>query len=226
MRHQKSGRKLGRNSAHRKAMFRNMTTSLLLHDRIQTTDAKAKELRRYVEPMITLAKKVLRSSGENGDTAKALHYRRQALKMVRLPGIDASNKSDREQRKALLDKLFVELAERFADRPGGYTRILKIGQRRGDAAPMSFIEFVGEMETPEEKPAKKKTKKKKPAAKKPAAAATETETVEAPVEEPEVEETVEASEPVDKTEPEAAPEPETEPEPEAPAEVEREKKDE
>ena len=117
MRHLKKGRKLNRNSSHRKAMFRNMVTSLLRHERIETTDAKAKELRRFAEKIITLGKK---------DT---LHARRQAFTWVR----------DRE----VLHKLFSDLGERYRDRPGGYTRITKIGFRRGDAAPMSVIELVG-----------------------------------------------------------------------------------
>ncbi len=116
MRHRKSGRKLGRTSAHRKAMLRNMVTSLLDHERIETTDAKAKELRGVAERMITLAKR--------GD----LHARRQALSVI--------------QSKQVTAKLFDELAERFRDRPGGYTRVIKVGTRVGDAAPISIIELV------------------------------------------------------------------------------------
>jgi large subunit ribosomal protein L17 len=116
MRHRKSGTVLGRDSAHRKAMFRNMVTSLLEHERIETTDAKAKELRRWTEKMITLGKK--------GD----LHARRRALRVVRTKEVAA--------------KLFGELAERYSDRPGGYTRIIKLGNRAGDAAPVSLIELV------------------------------------------------------------------------------------
>lgn len=183
MRHQKSGRKLNRTSSHRDAMFRNMTTSLLIHDRIRTTDAKAKELRRYVERMITLARKARKVTGE-GDTtlpAKALHYRRQALKYLSLPGIDASKPDERAERKELLDKLFVDLAERFAERPGGYTRVLKMGTRRGDGAPLSMIEFVAESLEAESKPTKKKSrKKKKPAAKAAAPAAATQAAEEAP----------------------------------------------
>ena len=116
MMHRKSGRHLGRTAAHRKAMFRNMVTSLLEHERIETTDGKAKELRRLADRMITL--------GKRGD----LHARRQALAVVRSKDVTA--------------KLFDELATRYKDRPGGYTRILKIGHRPGDAAPMSIIELV------------------------------------------------------------------------------------
>jgi len=116
MRHLKSGRKLNRTSAHRSAMFRNMVTSLLLHEHLHTTDAKAKELRRWADRMITLGKR------------GTLHARRQALAFVR-------------SRRAV-GKLFDEIAPRFSERPGGYTRITKIGLRRGDAAPMSVIELT------------------------------------------------------------------------------------
>jgi len=116
MRHRKSGRKLNRTSAHRKAMMRNMVTSLLDHERIETTDAKAKELRGLADRMITL--------GKRGD----LHARRQALSVIRSKEITA--------------KLFDELAARFRDRPGGYTRVIKLGNRVGDAAPISIIELV------------------------------------------------------------------------------------
>ena len=116
MRHRKSGTILGRTSAHRKAMFRNMVTSLLEHEQIQTTDAKAKEVRRWAEKMITL--------GKRGD----LHARRTALKVVRS--------------KDVTSKLFDELAARYRDRPGGYTRIIKLGNRVGDAAAVSLIELV------------------------------------------------------------------------------------
>ena len=118
MRHRKSGRKLSRTSSHRKAMMRNMVTSLLDHERIETTDAKAKELRGLADRMITL--------GKRGD----LHARRQALSVIRS--------------KAVTAKLFDELAERFRDRPGGYTRVIKLGNRVWDAAPVSIIELVEE----------------------------------------------------------------------------------
>ena len=116
MRHRKGGRKLGRTSAHRKAMLRNMVTSLLDVERVETTDAKAKEVRRLAERMITL--------GKRGN----LHARRQALSVIRSRGVTA--------------KVFDELATRFKDRPGGYTRIMKLGSRAGDAAPVSIIELV------------------------------------------------------------------------------------
>lgn len=120
MRHGKSGRKLGRTSSHRKAMFRNMVTSLFEHERIVTTEKKAKELRPIAEKMITLAKR--------GD----LHARRQALSYI--------------QSKDVVAKLFDEIKSQFADRQGGYTRIIKTGIRQGDAAPMAIIELVGYQE--------------------------------------------------------------------------------
>ncbi len=116
MRHRKSGRKLGRTSSHRKALFRNMVTSLLEHERIQTTDAKAKELRGIADKMISL--------GKRGD----LHARRQALGYIRSKDVTA--------------KLFDELADRYRTRPGGYTRIIKVGNRVGECAPVSIIELV------------------------------------------------------------------------------------
>jgi large subunit ribosomal protein L17 len=117
MRHLKSGRQLSRNSSHRWAMMRNLITALLREEKIRTTDPKAKELRRWVERVITLGK------------AGSLHARRQALSIV--------------QDKAVVRKLFDTIGPRFKDRSGGYTRIIKIGIRRGDAAQMSVIELVG-----------------------------------------------------------------------------------
>ena len=116
MRHSKAGRKLNRNSSHRKAMFSNMTNSLFDHEIIKTTLPKAKELRRVAEPLITLAK--------NDSVAN----RRSAFSKMR----------DKE----MVGKLFSELAPRYKDRPGGYTRILKCGFRSGDAAPLAYIELV------------------------------------------------------------------------------------
>ena len=116
MRHRHSGRQLNRNSPHRKAMFRNMTVSLVEHEVIKTTLAKAKELRSVAEPLITLAK---RDNVAN---------RRLAFSRVR--------------DKAAVGKLFTELGPRYAERPGGYIRILKCGLRPGDKAPMAFVELV------------------------------------------------------------------------------------
>ena len=140
MRHLKTGRKFGRTSAHRKALFRNMVTALIDRERIRTTLAKAKELRGKVEKTITLGKK------------GTLHARRHALKLV----------ADKDS----LKKIFGPLAERYANRPGGYTRVIKLGHRLGDDAPMVFIELVDrEDESPIKPPVKEKkvdevTKKK------------------------------------------------------------------
>jgi large subunit ribosomal protein L17 len=119
MRHRLSGRKLNRTSAHRKAMFKNMAAALIKHEQIKTTLPKAKELSPVVDKLITL--------GKRGPSD--LHARRQAI--TRLGG-DAK----------LADKLFTTLAERYADRPGGYTRVLRAGFRYGDSAPMALIELV------------------------------------------------------------------------------------
>ena len=116
MRHRKTGLKLNRTASHRDAMFRNMVTSLFKHQRIKTTDAKAKEVRRWADRLITLAKR--------GD----LHARRQALAIVR--------------EKDVVHKLFEDAPSRFGNTSGGYTRVIKIGQRAGDAAPVSIVEIV------------------------------------------------------------------------------------
>ncbi len=116
MRHRKSGRHLNRTSAHRQAMFRNMAVSLIEHEAIRTTVAKAKELRRVAEPLITLSKV---------DTPA---NRRLAF--------------NRTRSKAAVGKLFTELGPRYQERPGGYLRILKCGHRAGDAAPMAFVELM------------------------------------------------------------------------------------
>ncbi|HEX3255902.1 MAG TPA: 50S ribosomal protein L17 [Gaiellaceae bacterium] len=116
MRHHKSGRKLGRDASHRKALYANLASSLIEHGRIKTTEAKAKEVRPIVEQMITL--------GKRGDVAA----HRQAVAFLRS--------------KEIAHILFSEVAPRFAERPGGYTRIVKIGPRQGDAAPMAYLELV------------------------------------------------------------------------------------
>ena len=116
MRHRLAGRKLNRTSSHRKAMFRNLAAALIKHEQIETTLPKAKELRADVDRLITLGKR------------GGLHARRQALSVI--------------NDTALVEKLFTVLAERYADRPGGYTRVLKAGFRYGDAAPMGVIELV------------------------------------------------------------------------------------
>jgi large subunit ribosomal protein L17 len=134
-------RNLGRTSAHRLAMYRNLVTSLLEHEHIETTDAKAKEVRRLADRMITL--------GKRGD----LHARRRALRVIRTREVAA--------------KVFGELAERYRTRPGGYTRVLKTRRRVGDSAAMSIVEMVESLEAPkaEKKPKKKTAARKKVAAK-------------------------------------------------------------
>ncbi|MEN8244174.1 MAG: 50S ribosomal protein L17 [Thermodesulfobacteriota bacterium] len=134
MRHRKAGVKLNMTSSHKQAMFRNMVTSLFKYDRIRTTNAKAKELRRLADHMVTLAKR--------GD----LHARRQAMSVIR--------------EKDVVHKLFEEASERFGTASGGYTRIIKLGHRPGDAAPVSLIELI----TTESRDKKKPAKKTKPTA--------------------------------------------------------------
>ena len=116
MRHQRSGKKLGRDSAHRRALYANLAGALIEHGRVRTTVAKAKAVRPIAEQMITL--------GRRGD----LHARRQALAYLRSQDV--------------VHKLFSDVGPRFADRPGGYSRIVKIGPRPGDAAPMAYLELV------------------------------------------------------------------------------------
>lgn len=130
MRHRKASLKLNRTSSHREAMFRNMVTSLFKHDRIKTTDVKAKELRRWADNLITLAKR------------NDVHARRQALSILR--------------EKEVVHKLFAEANEKYGARSGGYTRIVKMGRRPGDASPISMVELIFS-----EDDKKKKTKKKK-----------------------------------------------------------------
>jgi len=120
MRHKNSGRKLGRNSPHRRAMYRNLAASLLVHETVRTTLPKAKELRRVVEPLITLAK-------EDGVSRRRLAF-------------------DRLRDDAAVGRLFTELGPRFKSRPGGYLRILKIGFRVGDSAPMAIVQLLDQPE--------------------------------------------------------------------------------
>lgn len=133
MRHRKAGLKLNRTTSHRNAMFRNMVTSLFKYDKIRTTDVKAKELRRLADQMVTLAKR--------GD----LHARRQALSVIR--------------EKTVVHKLFEQARERFGDIAGGYSRIVKLGRRPGDAAPLSLIELVASEKVGKKPETKKKEKK-------------------------------------------------------------------
>ena len=117
MRHKKAGRKLSRKSAHRKALMANLASALIIHKKIKTTDAKAKELRKFIEPLVTFAKR--------GD----LHSRRQVLKRIR--------------HKTIVRELFENIGPHYSTRQGGYTRIVKLGFRDNDCAPVSIVEFVG-----------------------------------------------------------------------------------
>jgi large subunit ribosomal protein L17 len=137
MRHLNAGRKLNRTSAHRKALFKNMVLALIRHERITTTDPKAKELRRIADRMVTL--------GKQADLAA----RRRAFAAL--------------QSHEAVKKLFDEIAPRFKERNGGYTRVIKFGHRRGDAAMLSVIEFTGQEEqTKAKKPRKRAAKKEEP----------------------------------------------------------------
>ena len=140
MRHLKAGRKLNRTSSHRKALFRNLVTSLIDHEQVRTTDAKAKELRRIADRMITLGKR------------GSLHARRQALSYIRS--------------RSVVTKLFDEVAARFKERPGGYTRVVKIGHRHGDAAPMSIIELTDRGEAAKAEAERKRERRRRRADKK------------------------------------------------------------
>src|SRR5450432_177518 len=146
MRHGKSGRQFGRNTSHRRAMLRALTANLVAHERIETTDAKAKELRRVAERLITRAIRL-------GDVAYTPHdklsiadrARRQAAQQqvgTFLRRFQVTQEGTESTKVDLIEKVFVDLAKRFKSRPGGYTRIIKLGRRRGDNAPMSVIEFV------------------------------------------------------------------------------------
>ena len=189
MRHQRTGKRLGRDSAHRKALYANLAGALIEHGRIRTTVTKAKAVKPLAEQMITL--------GRRGD----LHARRQAVAVLRS--------------KDIVHKLFDEIGPRFADRPGGYSRIVKIGPRAGDAAEMVYLELVDEPHVPRERPAVSAS----PAA----VAAAEVETAEAEAEAPEAAagepeaEAVSDAESAEETGPAAEAEPAAEVEPAAEA---------
>jgi large subunit ribosomal protein L17 len=139
MRHQNAHRKLGRDTAHRQALLRNQAEALLRHEKIETTVPKAKELRPYVERLITIAKRGVKANDPKGASLSA---RRLVMR-------DVLNET-------VVTKLFDELAPRFADRPGGYTRILKLGHRRGDAAEVAQIELLGSEFDPKKAEAERK----------------------------------------------------------------------
>ena len=143
MRHRKKGRRLGRNSSHRRAMFRNMAAALLVHEHIETTHAKAMELRGIIERIITKAAKNKESVGKPLDSlsaeerARQVHLRRTICKFLpRFYGDGSGEYVD------LMHKLFYVIGPRFKDRPGGYTRVTKLGPRRGDASPTARIELL------------------------------------------------------------------------------------
>lgn len=198
MRHSKSGRQFSRNSSHRRAMLRSLTANLIAHERIETTDAKAKELRRVAERVITKARRL----GEVAytphdklslaDRARRYAAQQQVAKFLQRFATIDDGASD-AQKIDLIEKVFVDLAQRYKGRAGGYTRITKMGNRRGDNAPISIIELVDrdeskgkkaakpepsvneeqtstkKAEATEKKPAEKKSAEKKPSEKKAAA---------------------------------------------------------
>ena len=170
MRHLVAHRKLGRTSSHRKALLRNLCTSFVLHERIITTLPKAKELRPFAEKAVTLGRRA-RAAREAGQNEAALHATRQAAAFFFSGNTGPESKKHTHKPKAnpkvtagvaALKKLTGELADRFADRPGGYTRIFKLGPRKGDGAEMALIEFVGseDKKAVEDKEEKKAGKKK------------------------------------------------------------------
>jgi large subunit ribosomal protein L17 len=161
MRHRNAGRQFSRNTSHRKAMFRALTANLVAHERIETTDAKAKELKRVAERLITHAVRL-------GDVAftpqdqlsvadKAKRHAAQAHMGRFLRRFAVVKQSGEDVKIDLVEKVFLDLARRFKGRPGGYTRIIKLGHRRGDNAPMALVEFVVEAGEPH-KPGTKKAK--------------------------------------------------------------------
>ena len=143
MRHKKAGRQFGRDTSSRRAMFRNLAANLITHERIETTDAKAKELRRIAERLITKATRLgkvgytTQSELSSTDKAKRLHAARMLGAYIPRFGVKRDG-----TKVDIVEKVLVELSKRFEGRPGGYTRIVKLGPRRGDAAPMCIIEFV------------------------------------------------------------------------------------
>ena len=172
MRHLKAHRKLGRTSEHRNSMLRNLATSLInsREERIVTTLPKAKELRPFVERAITLSRRA-RSLADDGSNAQALHLRRQAAGFFHAGNMSASAvtgkrgqlRPERTAGVAALRRLFTDLGDRYKDRPGGYTRILKLGHRDGDAAELAIIELV---DNPREVEAAEAAKKRKTTASK------------------------------------------------------------
>jgi large subunit ribosomal protein L17 len=167
MRHKNSGRKFDRNTSSRRAMLRNLTANLILHERIETTDAKAKELRRVAERLITKARRlgqVAYTSQKDlsaADRARRLAASRVIAAYIPRFGVRVET-GGATTRVDLVEKVLLDLAKRYADRPGGYTRIVKFGPRRGDNAPISLIELVAQTAEADETDA---DTKEKPAAK-------------------------------------------------------------
>src|SRR5579859_1662651 len=162
MRHRNAGRKFDRNTSSRRAMFRNLTANLILHERIETTDAKAKELRRVAERLITKARRLgpvaYTPQSDLSPKDKARRLAAERLIAAYIPRFGTKVEAGGEKKKVdLVAKVMIDLAKRFSERAGGYTRIVKFGPRRGDNAPISLIEFVAEAT---EKKAKKKGEKK------------------------------------------------------------------
>ncbi len=151
MRHKRAGRKLNRNAAHRVSLFRNLARAIITHERIVTTTPKAKQLRPFIEQLITLAKKAALVADQEGGKIKALHYRRVAMaRLGPTHGTGIYDKNDElvDGQNTVLKKLFNEIGPRFKDRPGGYTRIVKQHYRRlGDAGETAVIELLKEGET-------------------------------------------------------------------------------
>jgi len=143
MRHKKAGRQFGRDTSSRRAMLRNLTANLITHERIETTDAKAKELRRVAERLITKATRLgkiaytAQSELSAADKARRLHAERLVAAYVPRFGVQADG-----TKVDIVEKVMLDLSKRFEGRPGGYTRIIKLGNRRGDNAPMVYIEFI------------------------------------------------------------------------------------
>ena len=182
MRHRNAGRQFSRNTSHRKAMFRALTANLVAHERIETTDAKAKELKRVAERLIThavrLGEVAYTPQDKLSPTDKAKRHAAQAHMGRFLRRFAVVKQLGEDVKIDLVEKVFLDLARRFKGRPGGYTRIIKLGHRRGDNAPMALVEFVVEAGEPHkpgvkkakaegaEKPAKKAAKKTEKPAKK------------------------------------------------------------
>jgi large subunit ribosomal protein L17 len=164
MRHLVAHRKLGRTSSHRKALLRNLCTSFVLHERVITTLPKAKELRPYVEKVVTLGRRA-HAATQAGNKEVAVHAARQAAKSFFAGNSNFDSKQHDQTAEstagvAALKKLTGELAERFAERPGGYTRIYKLGPRKGDGAEMALIEFIGSEDKKAVKDKEEKAEKK------------------------------------------------------------------